>query len=171
MKPIFSPAFPPSSEHQRQAQLTEHRTVDKGHGRLTKRHLQASTRLAGQLDWPGVQQVCRIERVVTEKGVTSTEIAYAITSLSAERATADQLLEYNRGHWGIENRLHWVRDVSLGEDACRANLGHSPQNLAAFRNAALSLLRLSGVEGILPTLRDFAARPYDLLKFLGIMNN
>jgi predicted transposase YbfD/YdcC len=168
LKPNFSPAFPPYSESERQKQLTEHTTVDKGHGRITKRHLQASTRLAGHLDWPGLKQVCRIERVVKAKGKTTTEIAYAISSLTAERAGADKLLSYNRGHWGIESH-HWVRDVSLGEDACRANMGHSPQNLAAFRNVSLSLLRLSGVNEILSTLRDFASRPYELLKFLRIM--
>lgn len=168
MKPNFSPAFPPSSEKERQKQLTEHHTVDKGHGRITKRQLQASTRLAGHLDWPGLQQVCRIERVVKEKGCETAEIAYAITSLTAKRAGADKLLSYNRGHWGIESH-HWVRDVSLGEDACRANVGHSPQNLAAFRNVGLSLLRLSGVNEILSTLRDFATKPYDLLNFLRIM--
>lgn len=149
--------------------MTEHRTADKGHGRLTIRHLQASSRLAGHLDWPGLKQVCRIERIVKAKGLETREIAYAITSLSAERATAADLLAYNRGHWGIENRLHWVRDVSFGEDACRANVQHGPQNLAALRNVALTLLRRAGVNEILSTLRDFATRPTDLLKFLRIM--
>jgi hypothetical protein len=121
------------------------------------------------LDWPGLQQVCRIERVVKEQGRVTTEIAYAITSLSAERASAADLLALNRGHWGIENRLHWVRDVSLGEDACRANAQYGPQNLAALRNVGLSLMRAAGLKEILSTLRDFATRPHDLLKFLRIM--
>lgn len=155
----------------RQTQLREHRTVDKGHGRIAKRCLQASSRLAGLLDWPGLQQVCRIERTISKQGRDTTEIAYAITSLRAERASAADLLSYDRGHWGIENRLHWVRDVVLGEDACRAKVGHSPQNLAAFRNVGLSMLRLAGVQTILATLREFASKPYDLLKFLRIMKN
>lgn len=125
--------------------------------------------MAGQLEWPGLQQVCRIERTVQEQGCVTTEIAYAITSLTAERASAADLLSYNRGHWGIENRLHWVRDVSLGEDACRAKVENCPQNLAALRNVGLTLLRRAGVNEILSTLRDFASRPYDLLKFLCIM--
>ncbi len=169
MKPSFSQAFPPCSERERQKQLTEHRTVSKGHGRITTRHLQASSRLAGHLDWPGLQQVCRIERSTQEQGRESKEIAYAITSLPPQRATAADLLSYNRGHWGIENRLHWVRDVSLGEDACRANLQHCPQNLAALRNVALTLLRRASVNEILYTLRDFATRPADLLRFLRIL--
>jgi predicted transposase YbfD/YdcC len=117
-----------------------------------------------------LKQVCRIERTVKEKGCVTTEIAYAITSLSAERATAADLLALNRGHWGIENRLHWVRDVTFGEDACRAKTRHCPQNLAALRNVGLNLLRKSGVNEILSTLRDFATRPADLLQFLRIIN-
>jgi predicted transposase YbfD/YdcC len=170
LKPSFSRAFPPRNERHRQTHLTEHRTCDKGHGRITTRHLQASSRLAGVLNWPGLQQVCQIRRVTKAKGNETSEIAYAITSLSAERAGAQALLEYNRGHWGIESH-HWVRDVSLGEDACRAKVGHSSHNLAAFRNVSLSLLRISGVKEILSSLRHFASRPYDLLKFLCIMKN
>jgi predicted transposase YbfD/YdcC len=125
--------------------------------------------LAKFFDWPGLAQVCRIERVTKEKGCVTTEIAYAITSLSAKRASAAELLALNRGHWGIENRLHWVRDVSLGEDACRAKAEHCPQNLAALRNVGLTLMRAAGLNEILPALRDFATRPQDLLKFLRIV--
>ena len=135
---------------------------------MTKRHLQASRRLAGHLDWPGLQQVCRIERVTKTNGKTTTELAYAITSLSADRATAAQLLAFNRGHWGIESH-HWVRDVTFGEDDCRAKVKHCPQNLAAFRNVSLTLLRHSGINEILFTLRTFATRPDELLKFLRIL--
>lgn len=99
----------------------------------------------------------------------TTEIAYAITSISAERATAADLLDLNRGHWGIENRLHWVRDVTFGEDTCRAKAQHCPQNLAALRNVGLTLMRAAGLNEILSTLRDFATRPPDLLKFLCIV--
>lgn len=143
--------------------------MDKGHGRITTRHLQVSSRLAGHLDWPGLQQVCRLERITKAKGRETREIAYAITSLSAERATAAKLLAYNQGHWGIENRLHWVRDVSFGEDDCRAKIKHCPQNLAALRNVALTLLRRAQVNEILSTLRDFATRPTELLRFLCIL--
>lgn len=99
----------------------------------------------------------------------TTEVAYAITSLSAKRATAADLLALNRSHWGIENRLHWIRDVSLGEDACRAKADHCPQNLAALRNVGLTLMRATDIKEILPALRDFATRPRDLLKILRIV--
>lgn len=151
--------------------MTEVRRSQKGHGRLVTRHLQASSRLAASLDWPGVKQVLRLERTTLRRGQKTVEVQYAITSLSPDRADAAQLLTYWVGHWGIENRLHWVRDVVFGEDACRAKVGHSPQNLAALRNACLSLLRLNGVNEILATLRHFIMRPRDLMNFLGILKN
>lgn len=116
-------------------------------------------------------QVCRIERIVKSKGKTSSEVSYAITSLSPERASAAALLSLNRNHWSIENRLHWLRDVTFGEDGCRAKVGQSPQNMAALRNVSLTLLRLSQRNGIASALRDFATKPIDLLKFLRIMKN
>lgn len=99
------------------------------------------------------------------------EVQHAITSLSPERAQAAFLLSSWREHWHIENRLHWVRDVTLGEDGCRVKLGHGPQNLAACRNAALNLLRLNNTKGIAAALRHYAYRPWDLLRLLGILKN
>ena len=131
--------------------------------------MQASTRLACQLDWPGVAQVCRLQRTTRRKGCSTVEVQYAITSLSRPRADAALLIGHWRGHWGIENRLHWVRDVTLGEDKCQVKKGNGPQNLAAFRNAAISLLRLAGCKEIAVALRDFCYRPLKLFQFLGIM--
>ena len=72
------------------------------------------------------------------------EVVYGITSLQPQEAQARRLLELTRGHWGIENRLHYVRDVTLGEDGCRVRKGSAPQVLAAVRNAVIHLL--AGVE-------------------------
>ena len=132
--------------------------------------MQASTRLAAHLDWPGLGQVCRLERTTTRQGKTTVEVQHAITSLARDRADAGLLNTRWRGHWGIES-LHWVRDVTFGEDKCQVKLGHAPQNLAAFRNATVNLLRLHGHKEIAATLRDFSYRPLKLLKFLGIMKN
>ena len=126
--------------------------------------------MAEHLDWPGLQQVCRLERTTNSKGKKTVAVQYAISSLSRQRAGATLLLTRWQGHWGIES-LHWVRDVSFGEDKCQVKIGHAPQNLAAFRNAAISLLRLAGHKEIAATLRDFSYRPLKLLKFLGIMKN
>lgn len=72
--------------------------------------------------------------------MATTEVHYGITSLAEKEADAKRLLELVRGHWRIENGLHWVRDVTMGEDACRVRRGNAPQVLAALRNAAVFLL-------------------------------
>jgi hypothetical protein len=130
----------------------------------------ATTRVNGYLDWPGVGQVCRIVRVVREKGVERREVAYGITSAGPEWADAAALLDWNRGHWGIENRLHYVRDVTLGEDASRVRTGSAPQVLAGLRNAAITLLRGLGAPNIAQALRENAYRVADLLTRLGVVN-
>lgn len=99
------------------------------------------------------------------------EVQHAITSLSAPRAEASRLLPFWREHWHIENKLHWVRDVTLGEDGCRVKLGHGPQNLAACRNAPLHRWRLEGLNGIAATLPNYASRPWELLKLLCILKH
>jgi Transposase DDE domain len=135
------------------------------------RHLQASSRLANHLDWPGLAQVCRLERTTVRSGQTTLEVQYAVTSVPPDQADAAALLRHWRGHWGIENRLHWVRDVAYREDHCGIRTKNAPQNLAAFRNAAITLLRLSGLSEITPALRRFAIQPQKLLRFLRILKN
>jgi predicted transposase YbfD/YdcC len=97
-----------------------------------------------------VARVCRITRERIVRGKKTIETVYAITSLTAERASAEQLLALSRAHWRIENSLHYVRDVSCREDQARAHAGHAPEVLAAVRNTALTLIRRLGykvVEG------------------------
>ena len=113
--------------------------------------------LAGYLAplWAGVAQVCRITRERIVRGKKSSETVYAITSLTAERAGPGQLLALSRAHWGIENWgiencLHYVRDVSCRKDQARTRAGHAPEVLAVCRNTALILIRRLGykvVEG------------------------
>lgn len=98
-------------------------------------------------------------------------MSYAVTSIDQSRANAEALLSISRGHWGIENRLHWVRDVTFGEDNCRMRTGDGPQNLAAMRNASLTVLRTNRINGIASALRDFATQPFKLLKLLRILKN
>jgi hypothetical protein len=90
--------------------------------------------------WPGLKQAFRLTRTRTEGGVTTKEVAYGITSLAEQEADAARLLRLARGHWQIENGLHWVRDVTMGEDKCRVRKGSAPQALAALRNAAIHLV-------------------------------
>ena len=129
------------------------RQADIGHGRRETRRLRATTALAGYSDWPGLAQVGEVERVVRARGRRTGETRHFVTSLGPE-AGADRLLAGLRGHWGIENRLHWVRDVTLGEDASRVRSGNAPQVMAALRNATLGLLRLHGCTNIAAALRQ-----------------
>jgi len=92
--------------------------------------------------------VCRITRQRIIQGKESTETVYAITSLTTEKAGPDQLLTLSREHWGIENRLHYVRDVTCREDQSRTNAGHAPQVLAALRNTALTVIRRLGFKPV-----------------------
>jgi Transposase DDE domain len=133
--------------------------------------LQVTTMLNGYLDWPGVAQVGRLERTVTAGGEVTVEVQYLITSVPRSRAGAATLLGLTRGHWGIENRVHYVRDVTMGEDANRTRSGSGPQALAALRNLAITKLRLDGVTNIAAGLRRNAARVRDLLVSLCILKN
>jgi predicted transposase YbfD/YdcC len=132
--------------------------------------LESSTRLARHLDWPGVAQVCRLTRRVHRQGAESVEVAYALTSVPRSLADPMQLLHWWRGQWLIENRLHWVRDVVLGEDGCRIRVGTAPQAMSSLRNAVLNLLRTSGFAKIAATLRQNAYRVDLLFARLGILN-
>ena len=122
----------------------EARQASRHGGRKGQRWRLAANALTDYLDWPGLQQVCCLERARTERGTTTVATVYAITSLSPEQATPERLLELWRGHWGIANRLHWGRDVTFGEDRCRGRSGAAPQVLAALRNLVSGLLRLVG---------------------------
>ncbi len=127
--------------------------------------------LTGYLDWPHAAQVCRVRADVKKGGVVTSETSYGITSAPRELAGAATLLEWNRGHWGIENRTHYVRDVTMGEDANRTWSGSGPQVLAALRNAAINQLRMAGSTNIAAALRRNAARVGDLLKSLRVLKN
>ena len=111
-------------------------------------------------------QVFELERVRIVGGKTSVEVVYGITSVGRERGGAAWLLPRTRGHWGIENNLHWVRDVTLGEDACRVRTGSAPQVLAAVRNVVVHLLEGVKAASKAAATRYFAARPFTALPLL-----
>lgn len=146
--------------------MTEAQTLDKKHGRIEHRQLTASSRLPLSISWPGAQQICVISRTRKIRGQATTEVVYAITSLAPTRANAHDLLRFSRQHWGIENRLHYVRDVTFGEDASQVHVGSLPQSLAALRNTALSLLRSTGASNIAAQIRDFSCRTSEALSLL-----
>lgn len=140
--------------------------VDRHGNRTEVRTLWASAALADYLRWPGIAQVCKVVRVVAQAGRRTCEVRYAITSLVT--APAARLLRLVRGHWGIEHRLHYVRDVTFGEDASRIRTGAAPQVMAALRNVVLGLLRQQGWTNIAAALRHYAWQPRAALHLLGI---
>ena len=115
--------------------------------------------------WPHLAQICRVERrrVVLRTGAVvadeTREVTYYITSQPAARADARALARQIRGHWGIENKSHRVRDETFGEDACQTRTGAAPQVRAAGLNLVIALLRRAGATNLAAALRTFAARP------------
>jgi predicted transposase YbfD/YdcC len=118
--------------------------------------------------FPHVEQVFLVERKFTTGGRTTCQAVLYVTSLSAEQANAPDLLTYVRAHWTIENRVHWVRDVTFAEDASRVRTGNAPRVMAALRNVVLSLLRLDQITNIAAALRYTAADNRRVLKLLGL---
>jgi hypothetical protein len=142
-------------------------TVDKGHGRLERRTLRTTTVLTRHELWPGLAQGFEVTRERTIGGKKTVEVVYGITSLKEEAADARRLSGLVRDHWHIENRLHYVRDVTLGEDACRVRKGSAPQVLAALRNAVVHLLSQVEAESCAAAAERLAARPDEALQLIG----
>jgi len=144
-------------------------TLDKGHGRRERRTLKATTALSEYLDWPGVAQVGQVESEVVKDGKTTHETRYFITSVARAVADAGQLLTWARGHWSIENRSHYVRDVTMSEDSSRIRKRSGPQVMAALRNATIGFLRTMGQANIAESLRRNASQVGELFARLGIL--
>jgi len=160
---------PPWTEQEKAQEYQHFSYSDKGHGRGEERSLEASITLNDYLDWPGLQQVVKrtTRRVITKTGEVTEAVTYAITSLSPQKADARTLERLWRGHWTIENRVHYVRDVSMGEDAGRSHRGNIPVALALFRNLVLSLLRLAGWQSIPNAFRHYRAHLVESLHLFG----
>src|SRR2546429_3944973 len=159
-------ALPPAGGRQEGA-----RTVDIGHGRIEQRNITTSEALVGYSDWPGLAQVFELGRhVITQKTTEErVEVVYGVTSLSPERGTPERLLELVRGQWQIENKSHWVRDVTFDEDRSQVRCGNIPQVMAALRNTTIGLLRLAGHTNIAAALRRLAAQPAQAFALIGIV--
>ena len=148
------------------AEQQEARTANKGHGRKEYRRLTSTTMLGGYLDWPDAVQVFELERVRVLADKTEVEVVHGLSSLPRSRADAGRLLELTRGHWGIENRLHYVRDETLGEDRCRVRKGVAAQVLAAIRNVVVHLLDSVAGPSKAAVTRRLAVHPAQALPLL-----
>jgi predicted transposase YbfD/YdcC len=140
------------------------RQRDAGHGRRETRTVKAVTvATPGGLGFPHAKQAVRITRTRVVKGKTTRETAYLVVSLPAEQAQPADLADWARREWHIENRVHWVRDVTLGEDAHQARTRNGPAVFATLRNTAIGYHRSNGETNIARATRRAAHRPADLI--------
>ena len=131
---------------------------ERGHGRTERRTLKVTAVAAG-LAFPHAAQAIQVVRRRAVKGKRSAETCYAVTSLTVTQASHAQLAAIIRGHWGIEDRLHWVRDMAFDEDRSQVRTGDCPRVMASLRNLAITILRLTGENSIAAALRYNARRP------------
>lgn len=145
-----------------------HKQTTKGHGRLEVREIWTSTQMNDWFhnEWAGIAQVFRIRRTVKEKGEERQELVYGLTNVPRTKADAKRLLELNRKHWWIENRLHYRRDVTLGEDASQVRSVGAPEVLAALNGGLLALLDFQGVKNVAKHMRHLCAQPREALQLL-----
>ena len=145
-------------------------TTDYQRGRMEVRSIKVSTALNDYLavTWPHIAQVAQLTRTVTVRRThkTTQEIVYLITTLSTILASPSRLLTLVRGHWCIENALHYVRDVTFGEDRSRLRTGNAPQVMAALRNLAITLLHRGGDFQIAAARRHFSYHPHEAFALL-----
>ena len=140
-------------------------TTDTGHGRRVRRTIKA-VQAPDWIDFPGAAQIIQLRRTRTIKGHRTIEVVYAVCSLDMIAAPPATVATWIQGHWGIENALHWVRDVTFDEDRHQLRTGNGPQVMATLRNTTISLLRLAGHTRIATALRHHGrntSRPVDLL--------
>jgi predicted transposase YbfD/YdcC len=147
--------------------------IHLGHGRIESRSLWVAPATAVReqvLGWPYARQLLELtRRTVTKRtGRVREEISYAVTSLTPEQADAPALLALWQQHWGIENCVHWVRDVVFEEDRATTRTGDAPRALAAFRNLAISVIRYFRGPEITASREYYATHLAVLFRQLGI---
>lgn len=139
--------------------------TDRGHGRRATRTVKVVD-VPAWVKFSEAAQVAQLRRTVTRKGRRTVEIVYLITSADARTAPPEVLATWVQSHWEIENRLHWVHDVTFDEDRSQVRTGNAPRVMAGLRNTAITLLRLDGHHNIAAALRHHARdidRPINLL--------
>jgi len=147
------------------------RTIDIGHERIEPRHITTSEVRVGYSEWPCLAQVFAIGRyvIMQKTGEERSAIVYGVTSLRPEHVTPGQLLAFVRGHWHIENKSHWVRDMTFDTDRSPVRCSNIPQGLAALYHTAIGLLRGAGYPNIAAVCRQLAAQPARALALIGIV--
>ena len=145
--------------------IPAHHSTTTGHGRRVRRTIKVC-QVPDWIDWPGARQVAQLRRTRTIDGRKTVEVVYLITSLDARQTSPVDLADLIQSHWGIENRLHWVRDVTFDEDRHQFHTGHGPAVMATLRNTAISLHRLAGAVSIAAALRHHSRDPLRPLQLI-----
>ena len=145
-------------------------TWDKGHGRLEHRHIICSPDLNDWFakQWLGIEQVFRLERTtrILKTGEVRQQVVYGLSNLPMRHAPPQRMLTLIRAHWHVENRLHWRRDVTLGEDACQTRTGPAPALLARLNSTVLSLMDRLGVRNVAQQARYLDAHLEQAIQLL-----
>jgi len=146
-----------------------HQAIDKAHGRLELRKIYCSSEINDYVEFPYVQQVFCIERFteLIKKNSHRGEVAYGITNMPGELFSPEDVLRYNRNHWGIENKSHYVRDVTYDEDRSKVRKKNGPEIMANLRNLCISIMRLKGIKNIAQGTRNFMLNPQLAIKLIG----
>lgn len=134
------------------------------------RKIWTSTEINDYVDFPYCGQVACVERYreMIKSGKIQNKTVYLITSLSQDEADGERLLTLIRGHWGIENKSHYVRDFTFDEDRSKVRTKSGPRIMATLRNFAISIFRLIGYTNMAKALRDMMAKPHLTLRLIGI---
>lgn len=147
-------------------------TTDGEHGRIETRKIWVTTELNGYLNFPHVGQAFMVERIRIHKksGKESREIAYGITSKPPEMANAQQVLQDNRGHWGIES-CHHIIDWNYDEDRSRIRVGHGPENITRLRRFAVGIIKNKGVRSVAQKMRELTMNTRLVFDYLKMTQN
>ena len=146
--------------------------VSKGHGRIEQRSIEVINAYFRMIDYPHAKQVFRVRRWAknVKTGKESVEHAYGITSADAEKASPQQLLEWNRGHWAVESKNHYRRDVTFGEDRSTVRVGSGPANSAVCNNIALAVIlgQKKEFDSVPAAARHFSQNRGDAFRAIGL---
>jgi predicted transposase YbfD/YdcC len=143
------------------------------HGRIEIRKIWTTTELNDYLDFPYVGQAFVIERHAIEKksGLRTCEIAYGITSRTAEQADPERVLNVNRGHWTIENSCHYILDWNYDEDRSRIRTGYGPENITRLRRFAIGVIKSKGVGSVAQKMRELTRNVRLVFDYLRMTTN
>ncbi len=146
--------------------------VNVAHGRLESRSIWTSTALNDYLNCPFVGQVFAIQRhtIIKKTGKDTHEMAYGLTSHSPVCAHAKQVLEFNRGHWGVESH-HYALDWNWHEDRCSIRTGHGPENITRLRRFAIGLIKSISKDSVASTIRKLARNLRRVFDYLRMTQN